>query len=167
MSPHSGADGLVQGELPPIHLNIDRFHEPCLLPWRTPLLPPKHGWLGQGQVRTVVPVPRDDHLPFLGSPVLPPSRLTGGIAKPTRRYHGRMLIHPSSPPCATLLGKCLHTRRFGTLASPPPPVLHMPWGPHPPGHALVHFAIDRASLFTDQRMSGLPMRAKFQHFRTV
>ena len=23
-----------------------------------PLLPPKHGWLGQGQVRTVVPVPR-------------------------------------------------------------------------------------------------------------
>ena len=31
----------------PSHLNVDRFHQPCLLPWRAPLLPPKHGWLGQ------------------------------------------------------------------------------------------------------------------------
>ena len=85
----------------PPHLNVDRFHQPCLLPWRVPLLPPIHGWLGQGQVRTVVPVPRSDHSPFLGSPVLPPSRLTGSIATPTRRYHGRMLIHPSLPACAT------------------------------------------------------------------
>ena len=29
----------------PFHLKIDRLHKPCLLPWRTPLLPPKHGWL--------------------------------------------------------------------------------------------------------------------------
>ena len=29
-----------------------------------PLLPPKQGWLGQGQVRTVVPAPRGDHLPL-------------------------------------------------------------------------------------------------------
>ena len=42
-----------------------------------PSLPPKHGWLGQGWVRTVVPVPRGGHLPFLGSPALPPLRLTG------------------------------------------------------------------------------------------
>ena len=27
------------------HLNVVRFHQPCLLPWRVPLLPPKHGWL--------------------------------------------------------------------------------------------------------------------------
>ena len=32
--------------------------------------------------------------------------------------------------------------------------------------ALVHFVIDRASLFTDHRISGLPVRAKYKHFRT-
>ena len=32
--------------------------------------------------------------------------------------------------------------------------------------ALVHFVIDRASLFTDHRISGLPIRAKYNHFRT-
>ena len=56
------------------------------------------------------------------------------FATSTGRYHGRMLNHPSSPACATLLSRCLHTRRFGTLASPPPPVMDMPWGPHLPGH---------------------------------
>ena len=30
--------------------------------------------------------------------------------------------------------------------------------------ALVHFAIDRASLFTDYRISGRPIRAKYEHF---
>ena len=29
-----------------------------------------------------------------------------------------------------------HTRRFGTLAGPPPPVGGKPWGPHTPGHLL-------------------------------
>ena len=33
--------------------------------------------------------------------------------------------------------------------------------------ALVHFVMDRASLFTDHRISGRPIRAKFQHFRTI
>ena len=33
--------------------------------------------------------------------------------------------------------RCLHTRRFGTLTSLPPPVVRLPWGPHPPGHELV------------------------------
>ena len=33
--------------------------------------------------------------------------------------------------------------------------------------ALVHFVIDRASLFTDHRISGLPIRAKLLHFRKV
>ena len=40
------------------------------------------------------------------------------FATPTRRYHGRMLIHPSLPACATPEVKgCSHTRRFGTFAS--------------------------------------------------
>ena len=33
--------------------------------------------------------------------------------------------------------------------------------------ALVHFVIDRASLFTDHKISGLPIRAKYKHFRTI
>ena len=33
--------------------------------------------------------------------------------------------------------------------------------------ALVHFVMDLASLFTDHRKSGLPIRAKYKHFRTI
>ena len=33
--------------------------------------------------------------------------------------------------------------------------------------ALVHFVMDRASLFTDHRISGRPIRAKYKHFRTI
>ena len=33
--------------------------------------------------------------------------------------------------------------------------------------ALVHFVMDRASLFTDERISGLPIRAKYKHFGTI
>ena len=33
--------------------------------------------------------------------------------------------------------------------------------------ALVHFVIDRASLFTDHRISGRPILAKYKHFRTI
>ena len=32
---------------------------------------------------------------------------------------------------------------------------------------LVHFVIDRASLFTDHRISGRPIRAKYKHVRTI
>ena len=32
---------------------------------------------------------------------------------------------------------------------------------------LVHFVIDRASLFSDHRISGLPIRAKYKHSRTI
>ena len=44
-------------------LNIDRFHQPCLLPWRTSSV-----WLKateQGEVRTVIVGPRGGHLPVL------------------------------------------------------------------------------------------------------
>ena len=67
----------------PSHLNVDRFHQPCLLPGRTSRMGedcrPRTTWRP---------------LTFAGSPALPPLRLTGGIATPTRRYHGRMFIHP-------------------------------------------------------------------------
>ena len=33
--------------------------------------------------------------------------------------------------------------------------------------ALVHFVMDRSSLFTDHRMSGRPILAKYKHFRTI
>ena len=81
-----------------------------------------------GQVRTVVPVPRGDHLPLRARPVLPPLQLTGSTATPTRRYHG---VNSSFPPCVCHTGQegCLHTRRFRTLASPAAPVADMPCGP--------------------------------------
>ena len=33
--------------------------------------------------------------------------------------------------------------------------------------ALVHFVTARASLFTDHKISGLPIRAKSRHFRAI
>ena len=33
--------------------------------------------------------------------------------------------------------------------------------------ALVHFVMDRASLFTDHKISGRPRRATYNHFRTI
>ena len=34
-------------------------------------------------------------------------------------------------------------------------------------HALVHFVMDRASLFSEHRISSLPIRAQYKHFRTI
>ena len=33
--------------------------------------------------------------------------------------------------------------------------------------ALVHFVMDRASLFTDHKKPGRPILAKYKHFRTI
>ena len=33
--------------------------------------------------------------------------------------------------------------------------------------ALVHFVMDRASLFTDHRISGRPIRAKYKNFGAI
>ena len=52
MSPHPGADGLVQG-VPARLQNFDRFHQPCLLPGRTS----KIGVDSR-------PVPRGDNFPL-------------------------------------------------------------------------------------------------------
>ena len=32
---------------------------------------------------------------------------------------------------------------------------------------LVHFVMDRASLFTDHKISGRPIRAKYKHYKTI
>ena len=94
MSPQPGADGLVWDKLPPNFLNFDRFHQPGLSLGRSP-----------GQVRTVVPVPRGDHLPL---------RAAGSSL---RAFHWRylprrlqdVLIRPSLPACATRpKGVCTH-----------------------------------------------------------
>ena len=104
VSPHSGADGLVQGELPPISPEFWPFLPALPVTLAPPLTATETrlAWAGIGGACRFT-VPRGGHLPFLGSPALPPSRLTGGIATPTRRYHGRMLIHPSLPACVTRL----------------------------------------------------------------
>ena len=77
----------------PSHLNFDRFHQPCLLPLGALL----------GEVRTVVPVPRDGHLPLRAARPFLLCVWLEVFATPTRRYHGRMLIHPSSPCVCHLL----------------------------------------------------------------
>ena len=52
-------------------------------------------------MRTVVPVPRGGHLPFRAARLFLLCVSQQVFATPTRRYHGRMLIHPSHPSCAT------------------------------------------------------------------
>ena len=97
----------------PSHLNVDRFHQPCLLPWRNPLLPPKHGWL-LGRDRWCLSVPRTTWRPLtlFGQPGSSSFASHWSFsATSTRRYHGRTLIRD------------------------------MPWGPHLPDHLpddLVH-----------------------------
>ena len=175
MSPHAGADGLVQDELPPSGILTVYTNLACYLG----ALP--------GEVTTVSPVPRGDHLPLRAARLFLRCVSLKVFATPTRRYHGRMLTHPSSPACATsehespplppktapyhvattlpmrespVFPPCVrlevlakqdvysrpsppsHTCRFGTLASPPPPVFGMPWGPHltwPPNYLLSIF----------------------------
>ena len=107
VSPHSGADGLVQGELPPFFfsLNVDRFHQPCLLPLAHFFLPPLTAdcWAGIGwglsspyHVTTTYPCGE------LGSS----SFATNWRFLPrlTRRYHGRTFIRPFAPACVTPAG---------------------------------------------------------------
>ena len=66
MSPHPGADGLLQGELPPISPEFSPFSP---------------AYLGAFQDRWGLSVPRTTWRPLTlaGSPVLPRLRLTGGF----------------------------------------------------------------------------------------
>ena len=104
----------------PPHLNGDRFHQPCLFPQAH-----------FQEVRTVVPVPRGGHLPLRAARIFLLCVSLEVFATPTRRHHGRMLIHPSLLRVPHRTKRCLHTRKFGTLASPPPPVSGLPWDPIP------------------------------------
>ena len=132
VSPHTGTDGLVQDDLPPHLRNFWPF---------SPALPVtlvhSHGRCKNGSCSSSdrwwlsSPVPRGDHLPLRAARFFLLCVSLEVFATPTRRYHGRMLIHPSSPARATP-PRCLHTRKFGTLASPPPPVCGPLWGPHSP-----------------------------------
>ena len=116
----------------PSHLNVDRFHQPCLLPWRAPYCHRNTAGLGRDRWGLSSPYHVTGTYPFGAARLF---LLRDSLATPTRRYHGRMLIHPLPPACGTPLPKkCLHTRRFGTLASLPPPVVDLPWGPHLPDH---------------------------------
>ena len=70
--------------VPPFLVNFDRFHQPCLLPRRT-----------LGQVRTVIPVPRGDHLPLRAA-------WSSLLASHWRYTAGRKLaLHPLRAPPAT------------------------------------------------------------------
>ena len=58
------------------------------------------------------------------------------FATPTRRYHGRMLIHPSPPACATPKPKRVisHTQVRGPLRVRRRLLSACLGDPHPPGH---------------------------------
>ena len=90
---------------------------------------------GQGKVRTVVPVPRGGHLHVSRPPDLPSfSCVSLDVLGHADQTVPRQDVNsPFSPARATSVATCLHTRRFGTLAGPPPPVFGLPWEPYPPG----------------------------------
>ena len=101
MSPHLGADGLVQGELPLI--------PPEFLTVFTSLA----CYLGAlpGYVRTVgSPYHVAATYPFWAARLFLLCVSWEVFATPTKRYHGRMLIRPSSSACATpRQGVCTHS----------------------------------------------------------
>ena len=117
----------------PFHLNIDRFHQPCLLPGRTSRIGedcrPRTTW------RPLTFFWRAAALLFILCVSLEV------FATPTRRYHDQMLIiHLSLPACATPRGKgvCTHTHtRSGPSRVRRRLSETCPWGPHPPGHLFV------------------------------
>ena len=130
MSPHSGADGLVQAELPPTSPEfLTVFTSLACSPWRTCRVGedcrPRTTWRP---------------LTLAGSPALPPLRLTGGFCHADKTVP-RQDVNSSFPSLRVppMDQRCSHTRRFGTLAGPPPPVKPKPWGPHLPGHPLHSF----------------------------
>ena len=85
-------------------------------------------------MRTVVPVPRDDHPPLRASRSSFVCVLLEVLTTPTGRYHGRTLIRPSPPACATPRNqRCLHTRMFGNQMRASRRLLMAALGPHRPG----------------------------------
>ena len=124
VSPHPGPNGLVQ----------DERAAPSPEFW--PFSPAFSCYLGAlpEKVKTIVPVPPGDHLPLRAARSSLLCVSLEVLTTPTRRYHGRTcclaLLRQHVPPT---MQKFLHTRRFGTLAGSPPPVVDPFWGPRPPG----------------------------------
>ena len=76
----------------PSHLNVDRFHQPCLLPGRSH---PRTMW---------------QPLTLAGSRVPPSLRLTGGFCHAHQTVPRQDVNSPFSPACATRYHRCLHTQ---------------------------------------------------------
>ena len=72
-----------QGELPPISMTGDLFHQPCLVPWRTLLTATDNGWL-LGTDTT-----------WRQRPVFLPASDWRYYTTPTSGYHGKTLNLPS------------------------------------------------------------------------
>ena len=114
----------------PSHLNFDPFHQPCLLRWLTLYCRRlRLAWAGTGEDCR----PRTTWRPLAlcGQPRFRFSLLCDSLEVSVPRQD----VNSKFNPCVCHphdLG-CLHTRRFGTLMSPPPPVAVMPCRTHPPG----------------------------------
>ena len=117
MSPHLGADGLVQVTCRPVHLNfLTVFTSLACYIGRTPLLPPITAccWAGRGEGCR----PRNTWRPptLVGSPVFSSAQDVNS---------------PSSPACATLPQGRTHTRRFEDPHGSARRLLTARlWGPH-------------------------------------
>ena len=106
------------------HLKIYRFHQPCLLPWRTSLTATETRLAGgQGQGEDCRP---------RTSPVFPPVRLTGGTYHADGTTAGRVISPFLLSACATPVTSVFAHTHFLDLAGPPPPVRpgHQPLSSH-------------------------------------
>ena len=119
MCRHTGAPTVsTRVSCRPVFAKFDCCHVPCLTPWRTPLW----AWKQQCRIRRGLSSPHHVATTHL---FLIPRRLDGTVAA---------CYFLPSPAVPSGRQKCSHTRRFGTLAGPPAPVVDMPWRRHPPGH---------------------------------
>ena len=111
VSPHPGADGLVQSELPPCRWILTVFTSLACYPGDPVDVSDKRlAWAGVGEYSR----PRTTWCPLTlaCSPVFPPCATHWRYSTtPTGRYHGRTLVRPSPPACATPIARVFaHTQ---------------------------------------------------------
>ena len=122
MCRHTGAPTVsTRVSCRPVFAKFDCCHVPCLTPWRTPLW----AWKQQCRIRRGLSSPHHVATTLL---FLIPRRLDGTVAA---------CYFLPSPAVPSGRQKCSHTRRFGTLAGSPAPVVDMPRRRHPPGHQAI------------------------------